>query len=500
MQTLKSFLNQAMLIWTESTGAGRIGIALLLAICVGGIIGIGVWSSQPNYVILANDLAPDQASKMIDALDSANIKYQIKGSGSMLLVDRQNWSRAKIEAGKLGIEHADENMETASPWMDPNSQQEIFRRNLQKQIENTITRFKTVESATVILSIPKKQAFIRQADSPSASVQIEVAAKAKFGEANASSIASLVASSVNGLTVDQVSITDTLGNEYTTDETLGQLSKQEEFRIMRERELSQKAEYILSKFLGLGNASVAVTTDYTFAFGTTETLEIDPDQKVLTSEEIETKKTRGPNMVAGGVTAATDGGEPAGSSRTEKNIMEQENLKNKYDVSKTSRVETNQTPVLNMMTVSVLVNQTTIQDENQAIPADIKAQIEGIVSKAVGLRDAKDEISVEFFAFIDTLPTEEEPAAAIPWDQINQILRNVSLGIAALVALFIGLKVLKSFRPNQVESEPALDQTSQINQLSDMVKDNPEIFSKIIATWSNLDSKSDNDSSASKAA
>lgn len=500
MQTLKSFLNQAMLIWTESTGAGRIGIALLLAISVGGIIGVGVWSSQPNYVVLAGDLAPDQASKMIDSLDSANISYQIKGSGSMLLVDRKDYSRAKIEAGKLGIQSTEDEMDSPSPWMDPNSQLEMYRRNRQKRLEKIIAGYEAVESAKVTLTIPPRQAFIRKTDSPSAAVQITIASKSKFGEADASAIASLVSSSVNGLTTDKVSITDTLGNVYETDSSMGRLTKQEEFRISRERELSQKAEHLLTKILGFGNASVAVTTDYDFSFGTKESLKVDSDDKALTKEEVKNVKTEGPTLVAGGVAAATSSSEIGDPSRAEGTMSETEDLKNEYMVSQVKTMETNQTPVLKLMTVSVLVNQTKVQDENQTVPADIKTSIENLVSQAVGLRGAQDEITVEFFEFVEAMELEEEPVAAIPWDQINEILKNVSLGIAALVALFIGLKVLKSFRPNQVESEAALDQTSQVNQLSDMVKDNPEIFSKIIATWSNLDNNSENDSPASKAA
>ena len=77
MQTLKSFLDQSLLIWNDATGAGRIGIALLLLICVGSVVGIGVWSAQPNYVVLASGVTPSQASKMIDSLDSAGIAYQL---------------------------------------------------------------------------------------------------------------------------------------------------------------------------------------------------------------------------------------------------------------------------------------------------------------------------------------------------------------------------------------------------------------------------------------
>lgn len=500
MQTLKSFLNQAMLIWTESTGAGRVGIGLLMTICIGGIVAIGIWSSQPNYVMLASELEPGEAAQMIDALDAANISYQIKGSGSIILVDKRKWSPAKIAAGKLGIDKIQDSMEQTTPWMDPKTQEEIFRRNKQKQLEISITKYKSVKSATVILSIPEKQPFIRQSTLPSASVLIEPAPTSNFSESDAAAIASLVSTSVGmGLTTDLVSITDTLGNVYATNESLGQITKQEEYRTSRERWLSQKAESILTQFLGYGNASVAVTADYSFSFGTTESEEYDPDEKVIITEDVTNTVSESPTLTPASVNAETESSTDE-VTRRDGTITKSETLKNTYGVTKKVTSQTMQTPILNMLTVSVLVNKTIVEDENQVVPAEIKSRLEELVGNAVGLRDATDQITVEFFEFVNTAPTEEEPTSAIPWDQINTILKNVSLGIAALVTLFIGLKVLKSFKPNQVEVEQVVDQSSQINQLSEMVKENPEIFSKIIASWSNLDAPNENESAASKAA
>ena len=45
------------------------------------------------------------------------------------------------------------------------------------------------------------------------------------------------------------------------------------------------------------------------------------------------------------------------------------------------------------------------------------------------------------------LPVEMIPTATIPWDQINNILKNISLGVAALVALFLGWKAIKNLQP-----------------------------------------------------
>ena len=490
MQTLKSFLDQSLLIWNDATGAGRIGIALLLLICVGSVVGIGVWSAQPNYVVLASGVTPSQASKMIDSLDSAGIAYQIKGSGSIILVDKQRWSRAKIAAGQLGIDDAGSEMEESSPWMDPTSQQNMFRRNLERRLENSIAKFKNVTTAEVHLSIPERQAFIRKSTAPSAAVVLEIAARTRFEDSHAQSIASMVANSVPGLMEDSVAISDTLGNDYTVDETSGQLSKQEEFRVMRDRELAQKAQAILTPFLGVGNTSVAVTTDFTFPMGTQTTKEIDPDSKVLVDEKVKSSTSKAGNVLASGAAGtASNVGEGSGSRGSSNPIVSKtEDLSNRYEVSSTSRTESMQTPVLNKMTVSVLVNETAVQDENGDIPADVGAKVESLVSQAVGLRSDTDQITVEFFTFVESELGVPPVASGMPWDQINNVLKNISLGVAALVALFIGMRVIKKFQPEPIvaASESSEGPTS-LGELSEMVQQNPEVFAKIISNWASTE-------------
>lgn len=496
MQTLKSLLDQSLLIWNDATGAGRIGIALLLLICAVSVIGIGVWSAQPNYVVLANDITPGQVSKMIDSLDAAGIAYQIKGSGSIILVDKQKWSRAKLAAGQLGIDNVESEMEETSPWMDPTSQQNTFRRNLQRRLEGSISKFKNVATAEVHLSIPERQAFIRQSTAPSAAVVLEIAPKAKFDDSHAHSIASMVASAVPGLMAENVAISDTLGNDYTIDENSGQLSKQEEFRMMRDRELAQKAQAILTPFLGIGNTSVAVTTDFTFPMGTKTTKEFDPDSKVLVDEQVKNTTSRAQGSTASGPAgSASNVGDGSGSRETGSPVVSKtEDLSNRYEISSTSRTESMQTPILNMMTVSVLVNQATVEDEIGAVPPDVKQKVESLVSQAVGLRDGTDHITVEFFTFVEADAGVLPGGTSMPWDQINKILKNISLGVAALVALFIAMRVIKKFQPEPaIVSNESSEGPTSLSELSEMVQQNPEVFAKIIANWASTDMSDQSD-------
>ena len=101
------------------------------------------------------------------------------------------------------------------------------------------------------------------------------------------SIATQVAGAVPNLRPEQVSITDTTGRIYSLDDSLQQLTNQEEYRVKRELELSYKVQSILDRICGFGNSTVQVSTSFTFPDSTIESTEFDPEKKVAIREKID---------------------------------------------------------------------------------------------------------------------------------------------------------------------------------------------------------------------
>ena len=103
-----------------------------------------------------------------------------------------------------------------------------------------------------------------------------------------------------------------------------------------------------------------------------------------------------------------------------------------------------------------------------------------------------------------------ETAEPIPipydWTQWNELLRNASLAIAAIVAFLIGFLVLGKIKPAAPASEPLvrLDEvrSKSVDQLGELVKSNPEIFAQIIENWTDAGdaSSSENQQSQRRAA
>ncbi len=488
MGNLNNLTGQITAIWQGSTPAARIGLVLLAILCVGLVGGVGYWSMQPYYVELASDLEPEVMRELVASLDRANIGYEIRGAGGMLMVDKRDWARAQMLARDSGVESGTPGMETLSPLDNPLNQHSIQRRNLERSLSASIGRFKGVEAATVHLSLPDRHPFLRQRDEPAASVVLTIRKDQRFAPSQSAAIASLVAGAVEGMRLQRVMITDTDGNQFSApDEGVAILTRQDEFRAQREQDLASRAQAILAKYLGHENVVVRVAADYVFHDGDTiTTTTVDPNAKVVKSETIESTVTTDASNQAGAPPGATVGLNGQPSSSTAPSVTNKtEKTTSSYELSTTVATEHKRTPELNLLTVSVVANTLALQDKAGAMPPQVREKIEAVVKQAVGFRDQRDVITVEFFPFADLIDESEEPAAGIPWEQINEILRIVSLAVAALVALVVSFVLLKRLRPAPSGGTPATAPSAgnRLDELGRLVEQNPEVFSRIISAW-----------------
>lgn len=493
METLKSFFDQSLLIWKDSTAAARFGISLLLMFCAVSIVGVGIWSSQPEYVLLAGDLNPAKVSQLIDALDAADIPYQQKGA-SAIWVDKRKRARAQSQASKLKIAYTSTERIQLSPWEPISAQKDAQRLNMQMELKRMIEQLDPVDEATVILGSPERQSFIRDYSQATASVTLSLAPNAVFGPNQASSIASMVANGVPDLTPENVSITDTEGKQYMTDPTEGRMTQREEFRMRREQDLAEKAERVLFNTIGFGNYTVTVMAEFTFPEEKTKSIELDSENKVAIKEIVnsnsKTEENKNPLVPVG---IAGNNGSTPGQDRKEVKTKT-EDLESEYRVPETEKVAIVDTPVMERMSVAVVINSKVFEDEDGTLSPERKTALEAdfaaTLHEAVGHREGKDSFRLSIMPFVEHETIEApSPFMTLPWDKINQVLKNLSLGLAALVALFVAFKALRKIQPDPALAQEKNDRETQVIQLSDLVKQNPEVFSKIIESWSSLDSE-----------
>jgi flagellar M-ring protein FliF len=481
------------MIWQSSTPAARVSIVTLLVLCFGLVIGVGYWSAQPSYVTLVSDLDSATTTEIVTALERGGIQYQMINAGTVIQVDKRNYSRAKQIANSNGAQVDNLALEPAPGFgSGPSWENEIKRRNQERQISTTILRFPMIEKAVVHLSLPEVHPFIRDRVEAKASVVLTIKRSAEFGEQHAQAISSLVANAVVGLKPSNISITDTNGRTYSAaNESVAVLTRQEDFRMERERILASRAQQQLAH-LGYENFTVSVTADFDFKEANTTKTQYDPDGKVVVMEKNKKDKVTSADDIAAGAAGVGPNLNATGINAVPGSQVKQvsTDTTTEYANSQTTTTHIERAPTLTKLTVSVVVNEKAagVVDAQGVLNPEMKDNVTDTIKNAVGFIEDRDSISVVFTPFPE-MPVTEVVATPIPWEQINEIVRNVSLGIAAVIALALGFFVLRTMKPapltesiaaTSVESAPGL------GQLGELLKNNPEAFAQIVAAWANI--------------
>ena len=144
------------------------------------------------------------------------------------------------------------------------------------------------------------------------------------------------------------------------------------------------------------------------------------------------------------------------------------------------------------MTAAVLVNSAAFDDNQGEIAPEIRQEYTELVKRAIGFNEERgDQITVNFSKFSEIPELDGEVAQPIPWDQIHQVLKNISLGLAGLVCLLLGIMAIRKIAPLNQPPLHSVQRETQVEQLRDLIKENPEVFSQIIAAWSRSTPDSD---------
>ena len=139
-----------------------------------------------------------------------------------------------------------------------------------------------------MIVVPENRLLLDKDSYPTASVFVHVRGNSQLPSQSISSIRFLVANSVEGLKPNHVAVVDNFGNvlaENTDDNSLTGLSDTElAARRNLEQYLSKKAQDMLDKVVGPGQAVVRVSADINYDTMTQTQVKYDPDGQVVQTE------------------------------------------------------------------------------------------------------------------------------------------------------------------------------------------------------------------------
>jgi len=193
----------------------QLGLMIGLAVTVALGVTVALWSQTPNYSLLYGNLSAKDLSQVTKSLESAGIKYKFEGNGSLLVPsDKLQNARMKLAStslspnGVVGYELLDKNQGLGSSSFLLKAR---YKRAIEGELSQSISRLNFVESARVHLAIPKQSAFMRKISKPAASVVLNIAPGWVVDDTQTASIVNIVASSVPGLEAEQVTVIDDKG-------------------------------------------------------------------------------------------------------------------------------------------------------------------------------------------------------------------------------------------------------------------------------------------------
>jgi flagellar M-ring protein FliF len=505
MSFLRSFLDQLKELQNQSSTASKIGIGVTAAFCVALIIGVGIWSSQPNYVPLAQNLEPAQAAEIMSKLTTSGIKN--KSNYTTILVDKSQWDRANMLVADLipDAQRAPKEFES-STFRDPKLNEFYQQEHLEKKLSAAISRFKSIDSAVVHLNIAKDQNFMRSSEPSSASVVLTLRPRVLFSAKQTAAIVAMVSSSVKGLSPDNVKVVDINGNLLSGGEShLGSIvGEQYEMRRRMEADLSNQAEWVLERRLGPGKAVVRVSADVDFTELTTvETTH--PESLSKISEKTKKSVTKDEAVAAiGPAGTSANIGSSRGFNQGKPVISETEDSEIEFAQGEVTSTRQEAPGKIRRLTIAAMVDLTPpkpVAVDNAdgtttpAAPAVVDpltlTDIEELIKAAVGFDvDRYDEIKVVQTTLAAELPLEllDEPQDQ-PFAAYEQIARNASLGIAALLAALIGFFLLRKIRPMTIVKESELkispERARRLSEMATLAKQHPEAMASIVAAWIN---------------
>jgi flagellar M-ring protein FliF len=415
------------------------------------IVGVSRWATAPTWVPVLSGAPLESISEVTDRLDQATIPYKLERGGSDIVVAVTDLPRARVVLAKDGLRSGGrpglEIFDNQSLGMTDFTQRVNYRRALEGELERTIGKMRGIQSAQVHLAMHETSSF-RAANTPA---EASVVLKLRSGEDPPNDVVQgithLIASSVDGLESDQVTVVDDAGRLLSIPNEAGSLLGLTSRQLANQREiedhLKEKAEEIVSQMVGRGNARVQVSAVVNFDRVERTTQTLDPDKQVAQTEQ----KSE--------IVPGAQGGAASSSAATT------------FENSRSTEIYAGALGAIRRLTVAVLINDkmTGTGDSVRFTPRAPQeiARIESLVRTAVGFDSTRgDIVSVVSVPF--TLPAVpavvQEPVPTI----IEKVQENQSLYLNAAALIFafvIGFLALRSVKQTRVVSRSTALATTQ---------------------------------------
>lgn len=263
--------------WASLKKWQRFSLVFVALLVLSGVLSIAFLAGRTAYDPIFSGLDARDQDEVITYLKEGKIPYRTDPAANAILVPSSHVYEARIALaakgiprnGVVGFERFDQSKVGRTSFQEKVD----YNRALEGELSRTIGEMSSVSSARVSIVVPESKLFLEQQQPSTAAVLLKIRSGADFDQTQAKAVIHLVASSVEGLKPENVTLVDADGRipfDDLLNETLtirdGRkvVLKQRQFERDYEMELEKKIKDTLEKVYGPGKVKAAVRVELDF--------------------------------------------------------------------------------------------------------------------------------------------------------------------------------------------------------------------------------------------
>ncbi len=513
-ESLRSLRDQVVSIWNSMSLGRRTAVGGGVLLLFAALVFFVFLSAKTGFRPLYSELRPEAAGEVVAYLKDNDIPYKVGNDGASILVPEEKVHEVRLElasselprGGVVGMELWDR-VGIGETEFDRRIK---YIRALQGELTRTILSISSVANARVHIVLPERSLF-SQTDRPAtASVFIENKAGSTLALEQVRAIVHLMATSVEGLSPERVTVIDHRGNVLsdglaTSSESFGAAggsqSALSRFQVERafERELELSLQTMLERVFGYGSVVLRVNAALNLDYQE-ENLELHEPivdgAGLIVSEQESSENFTGSGPQGGAAGVATNVPGYAAQDQNDSGEYRRQDATRSYVVNRRETHVLRAPGRVERLSVAVWLDGDIPQARRQAV--------EDMVASAVGLQPERgDAVMVDFMEFDDASMTASAAG-------LQQTVSETSFpswaygGIAGLAVLVLlgAIRMRRRPQPAPAGPTPRVDvvvgdtaeegaeltpqeRASQRTQSSieKMAQKDPEAFVALLRAW-----------------
>ena len=479
--------------------AGLRPLLLLIGIAAAVAAGVTVvlWSRGPSYSLLYGNLGTQDQAQVAQALDAAGIPYRLTADSTGIEVPADRLSAARLKLAGEGLPSGDGTFAllSKSPGFGVSDFMENarYQHALEIDLAHTIASLDPVEGARVNLAEAPQSVFLRDSAPSSASVFVQLKPGRLLSQEQVQAIVNLVASSVPGLSANQVTVVDQQGELLSAPQDAASAAREARFQLAQQidNDYTERIEDLLTPLVGPGHVRAQVVAELDTAVSEQASEQYKPGSEIVRSEHVSQETTRGGGLGGGvpgalsnepppsgvaqsppappasstssstttnGGSSSTDsasatGGGPkaaaAASAASQLPESTSSQATRNYEIDRTLAYTRQPAGSIKRLTVAVLIDDIRTIGKNGKVAmlplsAAELAHVTALVKDAVGFNAARgDSVNVVNSSFASDSQPLDLDLQSVPFWQRPLFLELVKLAVGLIVLLVIALAVLR---------------------------------------------------------